>query len=555
MKDEPPKPSQTKRSAALEEWTRLRSIIMRLYLDEEKTLDQVRQYMEENHDFSATVSMYKKKLAAWNAFKNLRVDEVLQILRLKKDRDAAQKQSIFFIRNREVDHESLQVYLSRNPSIYTKLEAGTQPSPDAVRDVTCRSPSLNSTYSSSSSQYEPTTLCNRLLPTSEDMFRAASVYINRCFETHIWSWSESHCWNTRGRGGPTELLNALLDRCMTAALSVNRRVEPVAVRKALDAPFTLLVRVFRNPPPNFIPKLLSAVAHLGHIGREEIQSILLQFCRDLAVALFGRTHPLARFWQGLREIPLAEQQDAIGRTLALCVSVYEEHVGASHALPTEVYLQYFDVIGRNKDPKAQILRLERQLSKVDDDLTDRPVLGLLQLEHALATCKLNMEQGDLDAAEEALFRLDADALTPKDESFRRVWLGYVQWVKGDLPRAERSYVDAVLAARQTGSRDCVCEALYQLETFYLQTGEPLEAERIRAERFQVLRRLDAIVWTDYHRHLSGADGSCTDTGPRVAFVHFGSGANSADWRPAAFSLMKAQDDVSGISGMSNLSLL
>ncbi|KAI5920274.1 hypothetical protein F4810DRAFT_723602 [Camillea tinctor] len=554
MKDEPPKPSQTKRSAASEDWTRLRAIIMRLYLDEEKTLDQVRQYMEENHDFYATVSMYKKKLAAWNAFKNLRIDEVLQILRLKRDRDAAQKQSVFLIRNKEVDHDSLQVYLARNPSIYVKLEAGTQPNADAVRDVICRTPSPK--LGESPSRFGPTTLLNRLQPMSEDMFRATSVYINRCFETRIWTWSDHHCWNTRGRGGPTELLNALLDRCMTAALSVNRHVEPVAVRKALDAPFTLLVRVFRNPPPNLIPKLLSAVAHLGHIGRQEIQSILLQFCRDLAVALFGRTHPLARFWQGLKEIPLAEQREAIGRILTLCVSVYEEHLGASHALPTEVYLQYFDVIGRNKDPKAQILRLERQLSKVDDDLADKPLLGLLQLEHALATCKLNMEQGNLDAAENALFRLDADVLTPKDESFRRVWLGYVQWVKGDLPRAERSYVDAVLAARQTGSRDCMCEALYQLETFYLRTGEPLEAERIRAERFQVLRRLDAIMWTDYIRSAGGGEGTCANSGgPQVAIVRFGSGANSADWRPAAFTLMKTQDDVTGSGGVSNLSLL
>ncbi|KAI1499709.1 hypothetical protein F5X99DRAFT_267912 [Biscogniauxia marginata] len=553
MNDQPSKSSQAKRSTASEDWTRLQAIIMRLYLDEEKTLDQVRQYMEENHDFIATISMYKKKLAAWNAFKNLRLDEVLQILRLKRDRDATQKQTIFFIRNREVDHDSLQVYLSRNPSIYAKLEAGAEPNSDAIRDVTCRSPSPISTKASP--HPKPTTQCNRLLPISEDMFRALRIYINQCFETHIWSWSKSRCWNTRGRGGPAELLSALLDRCMTAALSVNRHVEPVAVRKALDAPFTLLVRVFRNPPPNFIPKLLSAIAHLEHIGREEIQGILLQFCRDLAVALFGRAHPLARFWQGFIEIPLAEQRDAIGRILTLCLSLYEDHFGSAHTLPTEVYLQYFDVIGRSKDPKAQILRLERQISKVDDHPTDKPVLGLLKLEHALATCKLNMEQGRLDIAEDALSRLDTTTLTPKDESFRCLWLGYVQWVKGELPRAERSYVDSVLAARRTGSRDCVCEALYQLETFYLRTGEPLEAERIRAERFQVLRRLDCIMWTDYNYPIPSGDCAHTTTGPQVAIVHFGSGANSADWSPSAFTLMTAQNDASEICRMSNLSLL
>ncbi|XXG99732.1 hypothetical protein Hte_006073 [Hypoxylon texense] len=379
-----------KHHATAQDWTRLQAVIMRLYLDEDKTLEEVKSYMEKHHEFTTTyvsmprleskvnsltrdsISMYKKKLAGWNAFKNLRLDEVLQILYLKKDRDAARKPSVFFIRDRQVDYDSLQVYLSRNPSIFAKLKAGATPSPEAVRDVSCRSPSLN-------------------------------------------------------------------------------------------------------------------------------QSSL---------------------------------RDAIEQILALCVSEYDKRLGPAHSLTAEAYLKYFDAVEREKDPQVQLQSLQERLSRSDSSLTGPSLYGLLKLEHALATCKSNLELGQLNEAEEALSGFEPSSLAARDESFRCVWLGYVQCLKGDFTAAEGFYKESVLAASRTGSRDCVLEALFQLETFLIHAGKPLEAERIRAGRFRLLQKLGSLDWVDQEDILGLEDGT---SGPVVTMIHIGSGASSARWRPSAFA--------------------
>ncbi|KAI0159902.1 hypothetical protein GGR52DRAFT_167030 [Hypoxylon sp. FL1284] len=527
-----------RRYATSQDWTRLQPIIMRLYLDEDKTLEEVKAHMEEHHEFTTTISMYKKNLARWNAFKNLRPDEVLQILYLKKHRDAARKLSIFFIRDRPIDYDALQVYLSRNPSIFARLEAGATPSREAIQAVSCRSPLLNQSTSVSRSRLlmsscpAPTMRCNRLLPVSEDMFRALPIYLERCFKTSLWSWSQSDCWNTLGRHGPSGFLSSVLDRCITAGLSATRQVEPGALRRALDVPFAMIIRVFRNPPPILIPKLLSTAAHLNRIGRGEVRALLLQFCRDLTIATYGQDHQLARFWKGFLSVSHLELQDATERILFLYMSEYDKRLGPAHSLSMEAYLKYFDTVERERGPQVQLESLQQRLSKADNTLTSRSLHELLKLEHALAVCKLKLEKGQLDEAENALSRLEPDSLAARDESFRCIWLGYVQCLKGDLASAETFYKKSVSAARRTGSRDCVLESLYQLETFLIHAGKHLEAERIRIERFRLLQKLGLLVWVD-QRDILGLENRTS--GPVVTMIHVGSGASNTRWQPSAYA--------------------
>ncbi|KAI0444547.1 hypothetical protein F4803DRAFT_243502 [Xylaria telfairii] len=535
--------SSSKRYATAEDWPKFQDVIVRLYVEENKTLEEVRQYMEENHDFIATISMYKRQLASWNAFKNLRFDEVLQILRLKRQREAEHnKGSVFYVRDRKVEIDSLQIYISRNPSLYAKLESGEQPHSDAIRDVSCRTPAPSDTLSGLPEQLEnakektPAVMTRPINELHEDLLRFLRAYLSRGFESGTWIRSGSRCWSSRGRQGPAELLKSLLDRCMTAALSVGRQVEPVAIRHALDGPFSLLIRVFKNPPPETIPRILCIAARLELIGRREIQGILLQFCSDLARALYGRDHALSNFWQTFLDVPATERYRAIEVVLTQCVSEFEEHLGASHSLSTEVYLLYFDAVERQKDPHIQAGSLELRISKADDQIIDPSIMAMLKLEHALATCKRDLADGQLDQADGALSQLDVQALSPKDNSFRCVWLGYVRWMKGDIAAAEKAYKDSVQAAKLTGSRDCVCEALFQLEKFYLYRKEPLQAEGVRAERLNTLRKLDPIMWTDYQDGSTGKD-SDPETGPTVTFIRIGSDASSETWDPSASAIM------------------
>ncbi|KAI1124489.1 hypothetical protein F5Y10DRAFT_30084 [Nemania abortiva] len=547
MQTESGEPSSSKRYATPEEWPKFQDVIVRLYVDENKTLEDVRQYMEEKYDFVATISMYKRQLASWNAFKNLRFDEVLQILRLKRQREAEHnKSSVFFVRDRKVEIDSLQIYISRNPSLYAKLESGEEPHSDAIRDVSCRTPAPSESPADLLGQHQNAKgKATEAMPKSttelhEDLIRSLRTYLSQGFQSGTWIRSGSQCWSSKGQRGPAELLKSLLDRCMTAALSVGRQVEPVAIRHALDAPFSLLIRVFKNPPPEMVPRILCIAARLELIGRKEIQSIMLQFCLDLARALYGQDHSLSTFWQTFLGVPAAERNKAIEIVLTQCVSEFEEHLGTNHSLSTEVYLLYFDAVERQKDPRAQAENIERQLAKLDDKTIDPSILAMLKLEHALATCKSNLADGQLDKADNALSQLDASTLSHRDNSFRCVWLGYIRWTKGDFSAAEKAYTDSVQAAKLTESRDCVCEALFQLETFYLYRQEPLQAEGIRAERLNALRKLDSITWTDYQDTTIGND---SETSSKVTIIRIGSDASSETWNPSASTIMIKHHDL------------
>ncbi|RYP72989.1 hypothetical protein DL770_007869 [Monosporascus sp. CRB-9-2] len=545
--------------ATSEDWERLRDVVTRLYIDEDKTVGEVKRYMERNHNFFATIATYKKKLGSWNAFKNLRPGDVLQILRLRKYHDADQKTSTLLVRGKIVDPRSLQVYIARNPWLLAEAEAQGPLGPDAVQDVTCRSPNPLSSPSAVSNRLPRFSGRARtpdvskkfiaLLPSPrkalpnpqiyaapEGMFRALHGYINRCFATRFWSWSDNRCWNTRGRYRPSALLNSFLDRIMTAALSVTRQVNVVVVRHALDAAFAVLIRIFRNPPPDTIPKLLTVAIRLSRIGRDEIRRILFRFSRDLAFALGGPRDLLTIFWQRVMDTDDSQRLDATERILALCLSEFEKRTGRNHDLPTSVYLLNFDIFERLKQPQAQLQSVKRQLEKVDCRHIDRRLLSSLLLERQLAICKMELEEGRSDRAEAALLDLDVDHVNPKDEPFRLAWLGYVRWIRGNLPAAEQSYRDGFLAAERTGSRDVVCEALFQLEKFLSCTGQPLESEAVRARRFGVVQRMGSIVCVDADDgHVSDCGDTARGSVPSVLKIRIASGAIGDKWRPSAFA--------------------
>lgn len=54
MQTESGESSSPKRYANPEDWPTFQDAIVRLYVEENKTLEEVRQHMEENHDFVAT---------------------------------------------------------------------------------------------------------------------------------------------------------------------------------------------------------------------------------------------------------------------------------------------------------------------------------------------------------------------------------------------------------------------------------------------------------------------------------------------------------------------
>ena len=503
--------------------------------------------------------MYKKKLGTWNAFKNLRSSDVLQILRLKKSRDADQKQSIFLVRGKTVDAQSLQIYISRNPWLLAKAEVEGALAPEAAQDVVCHSPGPQHASTSdeliksskpSSSAASPKTSPNltMLLPSPGNALEPSEIYsrpeiIYQALRSHLDhhlhkkkpSWSDSSRRNSRAQHLSSVLLNSFLDRVTTAALAVSRQVNLVVVRYALDTSFAMLVRIFRNPTPDLIPKLLTVAARLTRMGRDEISHIIIRFSRDLSFALRGPRDPLTTFWEGLMTMDSNQQISATETAFNICQKEFEEHLASRHDLLVEVYLSYFDVFERPKPPQEQLREIKAQLEKFEHQLIDRALLGPLFLERQLAVCKVELEEGQPKKAEAALLELDADYVSLKDEPFRSAWLGYVRWIMGDLPAAEQAYRNGVLLAERTGSRDILCEALFQLERFLSYTGQHLESEAIRARRFATVQHAGSIVSTVTHNNQQASETEDTPDGSSIVEIHIASGASGERWRPSAFT--------------------
>ncbi|KAJ0281400.1 hypothetical protein COL940_005684 [Colletotrichum noveboracense] len=109
--------TKSKVYATEDHWTCHRGIITRLYRDENKTLKEVKQIMEETYYFHATERMFKTRIKRWGLDKKFKEGEVLAMLQVKNKRDAAGKKTRFTVRNQEVEWERIAHYLKRRPDL------------------------------------------------------------------------------------------------------------------------------------------------------------------------------------------------------------------------------------------------------------------------------------------------------------------------------------------------------------------------------------------------------------------------------------------------------
>ncbi|KAJ2906532.1 hypothetical protein MKZ38_001175 [Zalerion maritima] len=183
-----------------EAWAAHKERITTLYKEEGKTLKQVMAIMERDHNFSATVKMYKSRITEWGIDKKLKGDEILAVLRMRAERDAQGRRTEFWTaRGSKLDMGDIERYLQRNPSMLLRYHSGAEPSPEAAARIICRSPSPEPS-SSAPPRLSSTIPTPRIrvphvsspLPgphkEEERTLRIVSDYIRGSFEAHTWNW-------------------------------------------------------------------------------------------------------------------------------------------------------------------------------------------------------------------------------------------------------------------------------------------------------------------------------------------------------------------------------
>jgi hypothetical protein len=85
--------------------------------------------------------MYKSRIKKWSLEKNIKSKEALEMMRLKRQRDAVQKRSEFRIRGRIVPPERITRHLKRKPRYLNQLNACIGQPAELLSAVVVRTPS------------------------------------------------------------------------------------------------------------------------------------------------------------------------------------------------------------------------------------------------------------------------------------------------------------------------------------------------------------------------------------------------------------------------------
>ncbi|KAI0440319.1 Clr5 domain-containing protein [Xylaria telfairii] len=284
------------RYAKPSEWAAQKDMIKKLYLDENKTLDEVRRIMADEHHFHATPSMYKKRIRAWHFSKKLEEDDVLEVLQQKLERKAAGEASHnLVIRGRVVRNQRLRRFLERRPEVLARLQV--------------HSDSLVSIGSPSSSYGVPVEVprLRALSPESRVMeITLSSVrdYIRECAlgPNASWAWTENGYTSRRPeitdlRGSRMDMLRAV-DEFYRLQASIDERKPPKEIFQLLNSTLNNLSGAIRAELPDFLFQMIEILQHpWSH--HTELSRIFRRHVVELGVAYLGRNHPISILWMNM----------------------------------------------------------------------------------------------------------------------------------------------------------------------------------------------------------------------------------------------------------------
>ncbi|KAI6082240.1 hypothetical protein F4821DRAFT_218485 [Hypoxylon rubiginosum] len=160
------------------------------------------QIMQEEHQFFATVRMYKARFQKWGIEKKIKAEEAVEIFRQQTARAAAGKPTVAYIRGRRIDPDRLQRYRYRAAPVISKkimsVEKGTEDQSSSnssriTQVVVCRTPSpspspdaTDSNVSISPRMEEPTEL-----KVPHECMHILRNFINGAFDNGMWQMSNT----------------------------------------------------------------------------------------------------------------------------------------------------------------------------------------------------------------------------------------------------------------------------------------------------------------------------------------------------------------------------
>ncbi|ERF74625.1 hypothetical protein EPUS_00755 [Endocarpon pusillum Z07020] len=277
-----------------EEWDRHKDIIRNLYVEENKTLEELMALMLRDHSFRATKKMYKMRFAKWGLHKYNREDEMMAILSKKTERAAVGKKFAFQLRGRQVDMENAERYLKRKGITTRDIMAWRATGATTPPGLRCYTPEFIRPY-----------------PAAPKMFHIPES-LSLISELILWVHSK------RERG-------------FRMVLSIYAS----ALRQIIPPPryLKIFVKISYQPAfslaSNYTPKHLPSL-NLAFGDPELVEILLKQFAEMSAVILRTPAHPMSRIFAGLCRLELPQFEEVALKAWDCMNDVFQKVLGPSH---------------------------------------------------------------------------------------------------------------------------------------------------------------------------------------------------------------------------------
>ncbi|KAH0544246.1 hypothetical protein GP486_008527 [Trichoglossum hirsutum] len=275
------------------DWELHREKITELYSEQDKPLGEVMEIMQRDHLFRATPKMFKTRIKKWGLDKKHKAPEVLEMVRLKRQRDAVGKKSKFFIRNRPVNWEDVERYLKRSRNLLTKFDSGFLEIGGHATGVVCRTPSPDPSI--------VLTLPGIIeasdeLRTADEVVRIMRDYFRGAIEGGIWTYDSGGACYFGRRGSATyfHFLNWYTSMSTAIFYIKGSRIEQGF--RLINTCFNQLQQVLEEQDPSILFGLLDLGTFFLSNFPKDLGRSYVDYIRDFSQTILGERHPISLLW-------------------------------------------------------------------------------------------------------------------------------------------------------------------------------------------------------------------------------------------------------------------
>ncbi|KAI5458462.1 hypothetical protein BGZ63DRAFT_46994 [Mariannaea sp. PMI_226] len=462
-----------------QEWEKKRPIITRLYQEEKKSLKEVMDILEREHNFTATVKMYKSRIWKWGLDKKLKSDEVLAILILKTERDAQGKPSEFTIRGQPVDLDNINRYIRRNPSLVARFRAGEVPSIQTTVEVQCHTPSA-------SPQLAPLTPTE--MNSVDEVLCLFREYVESSFAKRIWDFKYNHYCRGCMHGDRSD---DLFERVMASLALVNRsmmRKDDISISSILNPAFEYLKEIITSESPVFVVRTACLLWYLDRNHKHDLLRIVMDYLAGLVPIILDRENPMVRIWEILGSHQFTEYSELALRLYSTLIPIMEERIGPANFLTAILYGDHIDcLLGHGRSAEALACATSYRARTEATGMQHSWLIELAVAQTAVL-CRAKEAEGKFTEAIDCLQSLNSHySMGEEQQAIVNIQLGNYSYRMHDFASAVQRFQEATrLAVACDSDERLLLTCLANLERALATTGRVGEAAQVQQYRLSRL---------------------------------------------------------------------